>query len=103
MVGATKWQVKVSDKDEILTLDSIFTNPINYASGMDISVKKNQYVVLAAVDAGGKVKAYKNVQITLDTQLNPPLANKLVSGLNYANPKYGSVTGTTSYMYLHKG
>jgi len=103
VVGATKWQVKVADKDEVITLDSIFTNPINYTSGIDILVKKNQYVVLAAVDASGKVKAYKNIQITLDTQLNPPLANKLVSGLNYANPKYGSVTGSTAIYVSPQG
>lgn len=98
VVGAdnTKWQVKVINSAETLTLDSIFTNPIDYSSGVDITVKMNQFVVLALVDASGKVKAYKNIQITLDSQLNPPLADKLKAGTNYATPKYGSVTGTTS-------
>lgn len=92
----TKWQIKVVDTVQALSLDSIFTNPINYESGVDIPVKMNQYVVLAAVDANGKVKAYSNIQITLAEQLNPPLAAKLQPVLNYTTPKYGSAEGTTS-------
>lgn len=92
----TKWQIKVVDTVQALALDSIFTNPINYESGVDIPVKMNQYVVLAAVDANGKVKAYSNIQITLAEQLNPPLAAKLQPVLNYTTPKYGSAEGTTS-------
>ncbi len=91
-----KWQIKVVDTVQALALDSIFTNPINYESGVDIPVKMNQYVVLAAVDANGKVKAYSNIQITLAEQLNPPLAAKLQPVLNYTTPKYGSAEGTTS-------
>lgn len=92
----TKWQYRISNISETLTLDSVFANPINYTSGSDIAVKMNQYVTLAAVDDTGKVKAYKCMQITQDSQLNPPLANKLASGLNYTVPKYGTATGTTS-------
>jgi hypothetical protein len=104
IVGATKWQVKVIDAAAVtvLSLDSVFTTPINYASGDNISVKANQYVVLAAVDAAGKVKAYKNIQI-LASMLNPPLADKLVSGLNYTTPKYGTLTGTTSVYVSAQG
>ncbi|QNU66647.1 S-layer homology domain-containing protein [Ruminiclostridium herbifermentans] len=102
VAGATKWQIKVVDTATTQTLDSVFTTPINYTSGDDIAVKANQYVVLAAVDANGKVKAYKNILIT-SGDINPPLANKLVSGLNYTTPKYGTVTGTTSIYVSPEG
>lgn len=102
VAGATKWQIKVVDAATTQTLDSVFTTPINYTSGEDIAVKENQYVVLAAVDANGKVKAYKNILITTG-DINPPLANKLVSGLNYTNPKYGTDTGTTSIYVSPEG
>lgn len=98
--GADGWQIRVASEPAILTLDSVFTTPVNYESGANIQVKLNQYVVLAAVDGGGKVKAYKNIRITeLGTQLNPPLAESLTAGLNYASPKFGTLTGTTS-MYV---
>ncbi len=104
VVGADRWQVRVVTSPSALALDSIFTNPINYTGGMNIEVRLNQYVVLAAVDSNGRVKAYKNLQITqLVTQLNPPLADKLTSGLNYANPKYGTATGTTSIFVSPEG
>lgn len=100
----TKWQIRVSDENETLILNSLFTNPINYTDGMNIDVKLNQYVILAAVDDGGKVKAYKSIQISQDTQINPPLAEFLDKGLNYTNPpKYGSVTGTTSVFVSPEG
>lgn len=102
IAGATKWQIKVVDADTTQTLDSVFTTPINYTSGDDIAVKADQYVVLAAVDANGKVKAYKNILIT-SANINPPLANKLVSGLNYTTPKYGTTTGTTSIYVSPEG
>ncbi|PYG89524.1 Ig-like protein group 2 [Ruminiclostridium sufflavum DSM 19573] len=104
IAGATKWQIKVVDASQIavLTLDSVFTTPVNYTSGDDIAVKANQYVVLAAVDANGKVKAYKNILVT-SAEINPPLANKLVSGLNYTTPKYGTDTGTTSIYVSPEG
>ncbi len=100
--GATKWQIKVVDTATTQTLDSVFTTPINYTSDDDIAVKANQYIVLAAVDENGKVKAYKNILIT-EGDINPPLANKLVSGLNYTTPKYGTVTGTTSIYVSPEG
>ena len=102
IAGATKWQIKVVDAATTQTLDSVFTTPINYTSGDDIAVKANQYVVLAAVDANGKVKAYKNILIATG-DINPPLANKLVSGLNYTAPKYGTTTGTTSIYVSPEG
>ncbi len=104
VAGATKWQVKVVDAAQVTTqtLDSVFTTPTNYTSGDDIAVKENQYVVLAAVDANGKVKAYSNILIT-SANINPPLANKLVSGLNYTTPKYGTTTGTTSIYVSPEG
>ena len=104
VTGATKWQIKVVDAAQATTqtLDSVFTTPMNYTSGDDIAVKADQYVVLAAVDANGKVKAYKNILITTG-DINPPLANKLIAGLNYTTPKYGSTTGTTSIYVSPEG
>ena len=98
VIGATKWQYKIVDagKEEIIGLDTILTTPINYADANDIQVKKNQVVVLAAVDDNGKVKAYKNIVIDNDSYLNPPLATKLTEKLNYGDFKYGTQTGTTS-------
>ncbi len=98
VIGATKWQYKVVDagKEAVIGLDTVLTTPINYAEDNDIQVKKNQVIVLAAVDGNGKVKAYKNIVIDKDSYLNPPLANKLTEKLNYGEFKYGTQTGTTS-------
>lgn len=103
--GSTKWQIKVVGADQgsvAQTLDSVFTTPINYTSGDDIAVVAGQYVVLAAVDANGKVKAYKNILIE-SANINPPLANKLKSGLNYTTPKYGTIPGMTSIYVSPEG
>ncbi len=98
VIGATRWQYKIVDagKEALIGLDTILTMPTNYADGNDIQVRKNQVVVLAAVDDNGKVKAYKNIVIDNDSYLNPPLATKLTEKLNYGDFKYGAQTGTTS-------
>ncbi len=104
VVGADRFQIRVVSSPSAITLDSVFVNPINYASGADIPIKLNQYVVLAAVDASGRVKAYANIPVTkLGEELNPPLADKLAQGLNYAAPKYGKATGTTSLFVSPEG
>ena len=104
VVGADRFQIRIVSSPSAITLDSIFVNPINYTSGADIPIKLNQYVVLAAVDSNGRVKAYANIPVTqLGEQLNPPLADKLTSGLNYAAPKYGKGTGTTSIFVSPEG
>lgn len=94
----TKFVIKVVDagNQSVLALDTVFTSPVIYAPGIDIIVKKGQYVVLAAIDDNGRIKAYKNILIDQDSYLNPPLAAPLTAGVNYGEFKYGSQVGTTS-------
>lgn len=105
VVGSTdsKWQIRVVNTPETLALDSIFTTPIDYASGQNIAIKLNQYILLAVVDSSGRVKAYKNIQVTDEAQINPPLAALLTAVTNYTVPKYGSVPGTASIYVSPQG
>jgi hypothetical protein len=92
----SKWQVKVFDDPQVLLLNSVITYPtsVNYTGG-NIAVKEGQYVVLAAVDTTGKVKAYACIKIAKE-QINAPLAAELLLNTNYSSPKYGLNKGTTT-------
>ncbi len=89
------WVIKVFNEAQTIALNSIISYPTssNYSGG-NISVQKGQYVVLAAVDANNRVKAYKNIVIE-EEHINPPLAPDILA-TNYSSPKSGTDKGTTS-------
>jgi len=73
------WVIKAVDLAQTLTLNSFLLYPddTDYTKGEDISVKENQFVLLAAVDAGGRVKA--------------------------SAPRYGTKVGTTAIYISNEG
>ncbi len=94
-----QWKVKVIDTDDKIYEDTVFTGT-TYNVGNNIAAKQGQYVVLAAVDTSGKVKAYKNILIDKPEYLNAP---GLKAGDNYTALKWGSKEGTTSVYVAPKG
>lgn len=61
--GASKWIYKVGEDDFVdLKFDTVVTGS-EYSSGRNITVEPGQYLLLAAVDGGGKLKAYASIEI----------------------------------------
>lgn len=98
-LNGCQWKVKVIDTDDKIFEDTVFTGT-TYNVGNNIAANQGQYVVLAAVDTSGKVKAYKNILIDKPNYLNAP---GLKSGDNYTAPKWGTQEGTTSVYVSPKG
>ncbi len=90
----TGWKVQVSSNEQKLMQGTKTDNWLPYTQDSNISVKADEYVVLAAVDKYGFVLAYECFAIT-PTQINPPSAAGFDN--NYDGPKAGTVIGTTRF------
>nr|WP_246565864.1 hypothetical protein [Tissierella carlieri] len=63
--GATKWMVKVGDEAfGPFKLNEVISDGRVYNSGTDIEVSVDKYLLLAAVDANARIKAYASIKIT---------------------------------------
>ncbi len=101
-----KWLIKVQD-GELTTVPKFNDElPISaaaysvYEQGKDIPVIAGQHLILAAVDASNKIKAYADILITDGTNgsakmIRPDDAAELVAGTNYNIPEQGIMAGTT--------
>jgi hypothetical protein len=86
------WVYKISKTAEPILEGSYLGIGSQVSSIDNIKVAKGDYIVLAAVDSAGKVIAYKNIQITDDSQITPVGFTN-----NYSGPDMGTVHGTTSF------
>jgi len=64
ITGATKWLI--CDADEIPVYDKVLSGT-DYSAGQDIQVVPNQKIMLAAVDANNRVKAYAIIEIKAES------------------------------------
>lgn len=65
--GANRWKVKVMDKDlnadNIPYINSIVSDAYFYNEGQNIQVLESQWILLLAVDNGGRTKAYTSIEV----------------------------------------
>lgn len=95
--GATKWMYAfVGDGTVIPKLDRNYTGSVGFEVDQDIVVKTgDKYLMILAIDDGGKVKAYDIVELNSD-MIKDPLAMKLSPETHYRNIKKGSDVGKTN-------
>lgn len=100
--GADHWMIRVQDTAlSTVFINTPFTGAKDYNTDDDIKVNVNQHIILAAVDSSNKILAYADIQV--DDNMIGKEAGKLEAGINYKEPEYGSLEGTTKISWMKKG
>ncbi|MCQ4923999.1 hypothetical protein NE686_12935 [Tissierella carlieri] len=95
--GATRWMVKVGDNSfGPFEINKEITDGKSYNSGTDIEAEIDKYLLLAAVDANARIKAYASIKITNEMVRAPKVEAEKDTSITATLNKATNNSGTTT-------